>query len=358
MLENFPYCPTLYARVAEIKALAQLPAATKDRIFPLIIGRPWPNAKYLTRTWEKIHEALGNRRFALDLDETKRNSGGSRPAAAEFDSLFSSRSGFENYYQAVFDIAEAIPVLRISGGDAAQFDSQAEHIERLDRGLVVRIEHGKVSNPLGLVDQVLGRFVDLSIFVDAGWSRDILSKEVWVSSIIERISRDHPEIEVVVSGSSFPDSFTGIGERGAIPVEERHLFNNLVRRHNAATLIYGDWGSTRPPPPSADQVPMRNVPRIDLPMSSQWISFRRDRDLQDDEDYTDIAQRVVGDPDWPADLNIWGTYTIGWTANGEPGAIRSPATAAAARINIHLHRQAFFGANDTIVDGDEPFTDD
>ncbi|KRB79868.1 hypothetical protein ASE00_19420 [Sphingomonas sp. Root710] len=103
---------------------------------------------------------------------------------------------------------------------------------------------------------------------------------------------------------------------------------------------------------------MRNVPRIDLPTSNQWITFRRDKDLEDNEDYTDIAQRVIDDSEWPANLNIWGTYTISWTASGEPGAIRSPATAAAARINIHLHQQAFFGANNVVIDGDEPFTDD
>jgi len=355
MLANFPYCPTLYARVAEMKALAQLPAATKDRLFPLIIGRPWPNATQLTRAWEKIGEALGGRRYALDLDRTKRGSGNGKPAAAEFDSLFESRNGFENYYGAIAEVGEAIPVLRISDGFAPQFEEQADHIEELDRGVIVRIEYGTVTNPLALVDQVLGRFEDACIFIDAGWSNDTLRREVWASGIIERVSQDHPEIEIVVSASSFPSSFTNIGERGVIPVEERVLYNNLVRRHNAATLIYGDWASTRPP---SDPVPMRNIPRIDLPMPNQWISFRRGRDLQDDEDYSDIAQRVISDPDWPEDLNIWGTYTIRWTASGEPGAIRSPATAAAARINIHLHRQAFFGSNDIVSDGDEPFTDD
>lgn len=356
MLEQFPYCPALHARVAEIKALAQLPAATKDRLFPLIVCRPWPNAKHLIRTWEKIGEAMGNRRFALDLDRTKRNSSGKLAAATEFDELFVSRNGFANYYDAVGSIAEAIPVLRVSGGEAAQFNAQAGHVDMLDRGLVVRIEYGVVTNPIALVEQVLGRFQDVSFFVDVGWSNDILGRESWASGIVERIARDQPDIEVVVSGSSFPDSFSDIGARGVIPVGERYLYNNLVRRHNSATLIYGDWGSTRPP--STQQMPMKNIPRIDLPEPSQWVSFRRDKELDDEEDYTDIAQRVVADADWPADLNIWGTYTIEWTASGEPGAIRSPATAAAARINIHLHRQAFFGANDIVVDGDEPFTDD
>jgi Beta protein len=356
MLAQFSYCPALYARVAELKALTQLPAATKDRLFPLIVCRPWPNAKRLVRTWQKIEEALGNRRFALDLDRTKLNSGGSRSSAAEFDELFSSRDGFKKYYDAVGAIEEAVPVLRITGGEAIQFESQARHIDRLDRGLIVRIEYNFVTNPIALVEQVLERFQDVSFFVDAGWSTDLLGREAWASSIIERITREVPEREVVISGSSFPDSFSNIGDRGIRNVEERFLFNNLARRHNSVSLIYGDWASTRPP--STEKIPMRNVPRIDLPMLNQWISFRRDGDLDGDEDYTDIALRVIADSEWPNDLDIWGTYIIEWTANGEPGAIRSPATAAAARINIHLHRQAFFGEREIIVDGDEPFIDD
>ncbi len=355
MLENFSYCPTLHARVAEIKALFQLPAPTKDRLFPLVIARPWPNANQLVRTWEKVFEALGGRRYALDLDRTRRNSGSSKLAAAEFDHLFDSTDGFANYYTQVRAIGPALPVLRISGGSAIQFEEQAAHVDALDRGVIVRIEYGVVTDPIGLVDQVLARFQDVAIFVDAGWSNDILSRELWASGIIERVSQMRPEVELVVSGSSFPDSFVNIDERGVNPVSERFLYGNLVRRHNAAILVYGDWGSTRPP---SDPIPMRNIPRIDLPTGNEWISFRRDREQVVEEDYSDIARRTVADPAWPHDLNIWGTYTIACTAEDLPGAIRSPAVAAAARINIHLHRQAFFGAPNDVNDGDEPFTDD
>ena len=292
-----------------MKALTQLPAVTKDRIFPFIIARPWPNAKHIIRTWEKISEAIGNRRFALDLDSTKRNSGSGKPAAEEFNRLFESRGGFSNYYETIEGIAESIPVLRLSGGSAVQFEAQAEHIEALDRGLIVKVSYNEVVSPIALVNQVLSRFQDVSIFIDTGWSRDLLSREGWASVIVEEISREHPEIEVVISGSSFPDSFKDIGDRGAIQVEERSLYSNLVRRHNAATLVYGDWGSTRPP--SLESIPMRNVPRIDLPTRNQWISFRRDKESDDLEDYIDIAQRVMSDREWPANLNIWGTYTIG-----------------------------------------------
>ncbi|GAJ29614.1 beta family protein [Acidomonas methanolica] len=355
MLENFPYCPTLYARVAEMKALSQLPASTKDRIFPLIVARPWPNAKKLEKTWEKITSAIGKRRFALDLDISKKNVQSDAEACQEFRELFDPQKGFASYYKLVSEIPYAIPVLRISGGTLLNLDEQIKHIEALDRGVVVRIEFGSVQNYISILEKILKKLSDFSIFVDLGWSRDIIGREMWASGIVEFVSRDRPETELVISGSSFPDKFSNLGDRGKVSIEERIVYNSLVRRHNAAILIYGDWGSTRPPSPPS---PMKNVPRIDLPESGDWISFRQDQELDATETYSEIAQRVITDSSWPADLDIWGTYTIKWTANGEPGAIRSPSTAAAARINIHLHRQAMFGGNDMIVDGDEPFLDE
>ena len=355
MIGNIPYCPTLYTRVAEIKALAQLPASTKDNLFPLLLARPWPNATHAEATWEKIGEALGKRRFAIDLDRSQSASGVNRPAAATFQSFASSKSGFKNYYDAVQGIPFATPVLRMPGGSVELFEYQADNIDRIDRGIVVRIEFGISRDPFHVIDTSLQRFRDVTFFVDTGWSRDLLNRELWASRIVEHISRSQPEIEIVISGSSFPDSFVNFGKRRATHVDERSLHRNLSRRHNAANLVYGDWGSTRPP---LTQTPMKNIPRIDLPMRSEWISFRRDQSLAFEESYTDIAKRVVDDPDWPVGLDIWGTYAINWTSSGEPGAIRGSASAAAARINIHLHRQAFFNENDTVLDGDEPFTDD
>jgi hypothetical protein len=355
MLENAAYCPVLHTRQAEIKALLQLPTATKDRLFPLLVARPWPNAKELGRTWEKIEEAFGARRFALDLDRSRYDPNNQKPAAIEFNRLFDRSNGFENYYSALEPLQSAIPVLRMEGGQVNEIDRQAEHVDALDRGLVCRLEFGAGLGILPVIDEVLARFPDLCIFVDTGWTRDLLSREHWATQVIQRITDHRPEIEIVVTGSSFPDSFADVTARATCDLRERILFNNLVRRHNAANLVYGDWGSTRPTP---DPAPMKIIPRIDLPTRDNWIFFRRDKTNPAQESYSDIATRIISDPSWPDDLNIWGTYVIECTAEDVPGGIRSPAVAAAARINIHLHEQAFFGANEIAGDGDEPYTDD
>lgn len=352
MLQNVAYCPTLYTRVAEIKALFHLPAATKDITLPLLIARPWPNARALSRTWEKISEAVGPRRFALDLDPSKRGGGGKYAASAEFDALFDAANGHANYYATVEGIPLAVPVLRVTSGAVPDLSLQIRHVANLDRGLVVRLLYGQVTRPIDVARSVLEVVPDVAFVIDAGWSTDVLGREAWASSIIAGISELEPEAELVVCASSFPDTFSHMGGRALVDVRERELFSRLVRQHNAAQLTYGDWGSTRPP--AEEKVPMRNTPRIDLPSDASWICFRKDGS----ENYPEIARRVIVDQDWPSNLAIWGTYTIECTAQGLAGAIRSPGTAAAARVNIHMHRQANFGTGDLSSDGDEPFTDD
>ncbi len=138
MLEHVQYCPILHTRVAEVKALLQLAGPTKDRMFPVLVWRPWPNAKALARTGQKIEEALEGRRFAVDLDGTKLHSA-TTEAGVEFDSLFDPADGHRAYYNFVGALPGAVPVLRPT---EIQLDAQLAHIDALDRGVVVRISYG------------------------------------------------------------------------------------------------------------------------------------------------------------------------------------------------------------------------
>jgi hypothetical protein len=350
MLAGKTYCPILHARVAEIKALERLPEPTKDLLFPLVVGRPWPNAKHLSKTWEKVSAAFGARRFALDIDPFKRNSSSEKPAATEFNSLFDSSDGYANYYAEVEGVEAAIPVLQLTDGFLPDLARQLEHVERLDRGVVLRVQRDFCAQPTLLVPHVLEAYPEAVIFVDLGWSTDLLGHELWASGILETLAEGDPEVEIVVAGSSFPEAFKKKA-RDEISAYERMVFDSLVRRHNSVVITYGDWGSTRPP---RLPTPMGTIPpRIDVPMTREWISFRS----EDGEDFDDVARRAVSDGMWPSGLNIWGTYMIEGTADGVPDAIRGQAASAAARINIHLHRQAHFGVAGSFGDRDEPYTD-
>lgn len=348
MLAGKTYCPILHTRAAEVKGLQRLPEASKDLLFPLLVARPWPNASHLTKTWEKIEEAFGQRRFALDLDHFKRHSSSVKPAAAEFDALFDPANGYETYYTQISELPSAVPVLQFTGGALPDLAAQVAHADALERGLVLRVQHDHCPHPHGLVASVFDAHPDTVLFVDLGWSPDVLSREVWASTLLSTI--DDPEREIVVAASSFPESFRA-RPRDEIRAEERVIFDNLVRRHNAIDLIYGDWGSTRLP---REPTPMGAIPpRIDLPLSREWVSFRRDGE----EDFQDIATRIVNDRSWEITPNIWGAYQIEATADGASGSISGQAAAAAVRVNIHLHRQAHFGAPGSFGEKDEPYTD-
>jgi hypothetical protein len=270
MLAGKTYAPILHARAVEIRALSELPDATKDLIFPLVVARPWPNAKHLRSTWKKLKEAMGDRRFALDLDHSKYRSGSPLPAADEFDKLFAEEDGFAAYYAEVASVDGAVPTLQIA--DPANMERQLQAAIDLDRGLVLRLQYGLTPEPLALVQRVLELFEDVAVFIDLGWSDDLLSREVWASTVIKAISDMTQEYELVVAGSSFPESFKSIGRDERL-ANERVIYENLVKRHNAVIITYGDWGSTRLP---KDPIPMGPIPpRIDVPNKREWICFRR-----------------------------------------------------------------------------------
>lgn len=349
MLEGKTYCPLLHTRVAEVKALQMLSPATKDLLFPLIVARPWPNAKRLEKTWEKIAEAFGDRRYALDLDPFKRGVVNAE-AGREFDALFDGRDGFSRYYEAVASLDFAVPVIQFHEGEITEAARQIAHVDGVGRGAVLRIQQNRAADPLRSLSAISDRIDDVAIWIDLGWTRDLLQREMWASQIIEHIGRERPESEVVVSGSSFPASFDPV-ERASLRAYERDVYDSLVRRHNAVNIKFGDWGSTRAP---QDPRPMKIVKRLDLPAPRDWIYFKDDGD----ESYQDLARRTIADASWPEDLNVWGTYLIESTAEDIPGAIRGQAAAAAARVNIHLHQQAHFGGPVGVGSDDEPFTDD
>jgi hypothetical protein len=344
----------LHARLAEIRALRELPDSTKNLLFPVIKIRPWLNAKSLDKAFEAVEQAIGNRLYAVDLDSTKYTppSDNQTPAQAAFSDLFNSASGYKTYYEKVSEGPNRIPVFQGITDLATDVDLQLSHVREMDRGLVIRSTPTSPGKMLEIAQKVSDLRIDNCVFViDCGWGRDILSSASLCASLVQSIIDLRGDLEVVVGGSSFPIDFSDRGTRFQTTLIERPLFQEVRRLVNGGDLVYGDWGSTRPP---TDPVPMRNVPRIDIATPVNWISWRS----ENGEDYSDIANRTVQDSDWDGSLGIWGEYMIVSTANGAGDCIRSPAMAAAVRVNIHLHQQANFDNPTGLHVGDEPVGDD
>lgn len=353
MLQGISYVPLIHARPAELRAFGELPDAAKNRILPIVLCRPWLNSKSLERLWERLAEALGARQFALELDRSRLRPADGRQAYEEFGRLFDPQGTYSNYYDLVERIPFAVPVLRSEQGRYIELGEQLRRADELGRGAFMHLRHDEQPEIQPLLDDVFNGVHENIVFViNCGWSPDLLGRAAWAISLVREIANRNDDHEIVIIGSSFPNSFTDVGARKFLPIRERVVFDEVKRNQNRAHLCYGDWASTRPP---SDPAPMRNTERIDLPLSDRWLSFRK---VGEESSYGDVARRAVKDPEWPSDLALWGTYMIESTANGLPGSINTAAAAAAARINVHMHRQTFYDDPAALGDRDEPYHED
>lgn len=349
MLQGTEYVSLLHAKRAEIRALRWLDKATRDRLFAIVVLRPWPQANHLSLALERVDEAVGDYRYGLDLDRHKRGLPAEKPAGAEFEGLFSSENGFGNYYRLIRAKAGRIPVLRDVNGEFFAVDAQLDQIDELHRGVIVRIERAHTRGITALLRNGRLNPEDTLFVVDAGWSLDVLAQEAWASSIIAAITEWDETAEIACLSSCFPNSFSHIDYKGTFSIDDRDLHRNLVRRHNAASLTYGDWASTRASEERGGGTP---YDRIDVARAGEWVSYRQSGE---EVGYKVIADRVVADATWPSAPACWGRYSIECTAQGTPGGITGSELAASCRINMHLTSQAAAGGG--IVDHDEPFED-
>jgi hypothetical protein len=124
----------------------------------------------------------------------------------------------------------------------------------------------------------------------------------------------------------------------AVPFSNRQVVEQVARGSNRARIVYGDWGSTRPR--ETTEFASRPVDRVDYPSDQAWI-IARNRDER--WTFRDAARAIVSSPDWNGNLGIWGEEMILNTTINEELGINTPQKNVAARVNIHLHRQAFYG---------------
>lgn len=318
-----------------MKALEELPSVTKNLIFPVIRVRPWLTTRTLARAVRRIRDAFGDRYFGLDLDAAWRNHGTTQ-AYAEFEEVFDPEDGWSNYYDFVEAETFAVPVLR--SGHALQLDDQLAHVQRIDRGLFVRID---VAHPIS-VEQIATRCAELElenvVFVlDCGWRDHLLPLQATCAGLIRTIADISHRFEFVAGGGDFPSSGFDQGENFEIHGEERQLVEAVRRPLNDVDVIFGDWASTRAP--STDNQIRRSRPRLDMPTRTGWECWRSPTPQGT---FAALAGEVVADRGLGQMSDLWGEQLIIATSEGGEPSIKSPTTAAAVRINLHMTMQAHF----------------
>ncbi|BDW95376.1 hypothetical protein MACH10_10610 [Thalassospira tepidiphila] len=349
------YVPTIFLRSAELAALEELPDGDKVDLHPVFQLRPWMSAHQLVASTDKISKTIGDQTYYLDLDPffevTPINS--KRQATIDFQSLYSSENLYDNWYKYISELPNATPCLRLESLANRNIEDQVQKATEIGRGFLAYIRYGITRNPEEVVERVCKTgHSDFAFVLDMLWSRHLEEREEWLSKLIRLASDARPEIKIVVTGSSFPDSFTTYKVGAKAPIQERQIYARLKARHNAASLVYGDWASTRPPSRGGGgaEIP----PRIDYPTMDGWAIYR----IVDGEDRFKIAaKRVVESDDWATHLPIWGTYLIENTVKGTHPKIDNLKKASAARINIHLHSQLRFDQPELFLETEDDYVD-
>lgn len=350
------YIPTIYLRPAELRAVKELPESAKDILTPIFCLKPWVGSKNLEKAMDKIEDVFGDRPLFLDVDHfydvTKKVK---RPAHAEFIELIDDENDNKRWIDFFEERPNIFPCLRIEHGDMYKIRAQVNAFTKMDRTFLVRINYGEVQNPIAVVDAVCNEVghTNFGFVVDVGWGRDILTKQVWADTIVKRIvDLREDSIPIIVSGSSFPSSFTGYDLGDDEDLMERHLFTAIQADNNAARLVYGDWASSRSPQEGGGGKP---PPRIDLSTQSTWEIYRV---LDEDGGFQEAAKEAMQSPNYPKDLSIWATYMIEATKLNDPNGIEnSSMRAAAVRINLHLYNQLYFDNMQSAPDPDDDFID-
>lgn len=348
------YVPTIYLRPAELQAVSELPDSSKDILTPIFCLKPWVGSKHLEKAMDKITSVFGDRPFFLDVDQFYEVKEVTRPAHEEFLELLDDENDNETWVEFFAERPSVYPCLRIEHGDAEKVQGQVDAFTEMERTFLVRVNYGEVHDPFSIVDAVCERaeHSDFGFVIDVGWGRDILSRIAWADPIIKRIVELRgSSVPVIVSGSSFPNSFTEYETGEAAELNERSLFSQLQALNNEARLVYGDWASSRSPTEGGGGA--KPPPRIDLSTQTSWEIFRFP---EEDGGFPIAAKEAMDSPNYPSGLHIWGTYMIEATALNDPNGIRnSPKIAAAVRINLHLYNQLYFDDPGSAPDTDDEF---
>ncbi|WP_370195282.1 MULTISPECIES: hypothetical protein [Aurantimonas] len=354
------YLVTLGVRPAELSGLKELPGSTKDHLTPLLLLAPWLATTPLSRALDKFEEAFPSRPYFIDIDTYYRINDKPNDAKNLWARLASKPADLESWWGLLADYPYANPCLLMAEQPIERAWDQIRWAREHNRAFCIRMN---LAEGIGsgippwmpaLVDALADEGAnDYTVVFEFGWIHNpLLAAAIAIAYARDFLSAVPPEVPVAVSCTSFPKDFTSYDGIAQVNFTNRALIAEVQRATNHPRIIYGDWGTTRPRMYGHASQPKN---RIDYPHDASWV-FSRDQD--DSVDFKTAAARITGSPYWSGNLGIWGEQLIEGTAAGQAFAIDSMRKMAAARINIHLHRQAFYGHLPPPQALDEEWSDD
>jgi hypothetical protein len=354
---NIGYVPTLAIRPSEMNGLEELPGLTKDRMFPLFLLAPWTTANSLAKAVERAEKAYPERPYFLDIDRDYANSDPKTDAPHELMELKRSDGCYAKWWEFVEPFENAFPCLQLEEQTPDCIRSQIERVQELGRQFCLRVVLGRPHTNLAEVVRVLNEIgtADYTVVLEGGWTEDPLTLAARFLGLIGGGLGDlDANIPIVVSSTSMPIEFQDYEGCVRVPFSNHELIAQIAQNTNRARIVYGDWGSTRPRERAGHR--SRPYDRIDYPLSNAWLIARN---RAEEWSFRDAAEEIVRrSGEWDDDLNIWGANMILQTLANPAFGINTPQKNVAARVNIHLHRQAFYGEDTHGFDFDDDWPDE
>lgn len=329
------YAPILGIRPAEINATQHLPIDTKRLIAPIFLLRPWVSARSLRAALDKLDDCFGTRPLFVDIDPNALDTDSPRDVHSEIAELLDPTEGYRNWVRLCVDHENYIPVIQL--GDLQQVTPQAREFADAGKNFALRF----VEESFPIIPSILEAIYDFrdnlsfSILDLQHKNQNILGHASRILSHLDTIAHFKEDSPVSVSLTTFPADFRNSTHQS---IYERLFYEELVNSRPEIDLIYSDRGSARAMRMGGGGVP---APRIDYALNYEW-QFFRNADGNFETGYQVCAEQLMDTEYWDDNLSIWGATLIRNTARLSGERITSPVRATAARINIHMFRQAHF----------------
>lgn len=355
------YIATLGIRPAEMKALEELPGKTKARLTPLVLLAPWSGTSPLERALDRVEKAYPKRSYFVDLDWYYKVEDPLSEAKKQWNEIRYGSSRLNTWWSVLKGYPYACPCLLIDNMSIDDVRRQINWARENSREFCIKIGlDTRTGSGIPLwMDQLLVELEeegtgDYTVLFEFGFvHKDFQIPDNLFEQILEIFRRVPYSVPVAVSFTSFPNSFKDYDDIEECTFNNRDVMIRISQRTNHPAMIYCDWASTRPRNDGERFGNPKN--RIDYPIDRSWIIAR---DEKQNGEFRDLARRIVQSDYWDDDLGIWGAELIKSCASGSVSAITANYHVRVARINIHLHRQAFFGHLPRPEELDEKWKDD
>jgi len=359
-MEMQEYLVTLGVRPAELSGLKELPGSSKDRLTPLILLAPWLATTPLSRALDKFEESFPFRPYFIDVDSYYRVNDKPNDAKALWRQLVQKPANLDAWWGLLEEYPNANPCLLMAEQSFERAWDQIAWARENDRTFCLRMN---LADGIGsgippwmpaFVEQLAQEGAnDFAVVFEFGWVQNPLLVAAVASGYTNSFfSTIPPEVPIAISCTSFPKEFTSFNGISEVNFNNRALIAHVQQGTNHPRIIYGDWGTTKPRSYGHANQPKN---RIDYPTDTSWVFARNQND---NVDFRTAAERITDSDYWSGDLGVWGEQLIEGTAAGQAFAIDTMPKMYAARINIHLHRQAFYGGLPPAEALDEAWSDD